>query len=64
MILESVAVHLTPPPDKLAVVAEEVEMENGGGGLPRREERRSEIGFYHNTVTTDRVYCHFTHIFV
>jgi hypothetical protein len=29
--VESVGVHLAPPPDKLAAVAEEVEVENGGG---------------------------------
>ena len=29
--MESVGVHLAPPPDELAAVAEEVEVENGGG---------------------------------
>jgi hypothetical protein len=40
--VESVGRCLAPPPNKLAAVAEEVEVENGGGGWPRRKEMRDE----------------------
>ena len=39
MIAEPVGMRLAPPPGKLAAVAEEVEVENGGDSRPRREER-------------------------